>query len=720
MSTVTPRSHTVMRSITTTGRFFKTQHWVWPLIAAILLSVIGYTTRRAVEGSMKAKLAAELQTILNADVEALRIWLAAQEANARVAAARPEVVAAARDLLAISAASDFEPTQLRSAPVAAELREHVQPLLKAYDYNGYAILAPDGRLLAAQRGEAIGKNLGSAHPEVFASALAGTARVSRPFPSALVLTDARGIDRAGVPTMAVLAPIKQGDQVIAVFALRIRPDVGFTRILSVARSGESGETYAFDAQGLLLSQSRFDDELKNIALLPDRDDTQSILNIQIRDPGVDLTKREIPAARRSEQPLTRMAVDAVQGNTGFDVDGYRDYRGVPVIGAWTWLSDYGFGVASEVDVAEAYGALYLLRKTFGALFVLLILAAIAIFVFTLIVSRMQRRIRKAVLEAKHLGQYTLGEKIGAGGMGVVYRARHAMLRRDTAVKLLDVDKTSPTTIARFEREVQLTSQLNHPNTIAIYDYGRTPEGIFYYAMEYLDGLPLDHLVQRYGRQPEGRVVHILRQLCGSLAEAHGVSLIHRDIKPANIILNQRGGVSDVVKLLDFGLVKATDGQQEAQLTNANGITGTPLYMSPEAIERPEDVTHTSDLYAVGAVGYFLLTGQPLFDGGSVIEIVMQQTTEMPVPPSQRAGVEISPQLEELILACLAKKSADRPQHAAEIIEILDRCSIAWTQSDAGQWWQTHHADGRPTDVTSTPRTGGKDDETIMHDSAGDR
>ncbi|MCB1188769.1 serine/threonine protein kinase, partial [bacterium] len=180
-------------------------------------------------------------------------------------------------------------------------------------------------------------------------------------------------------------------------------------------------------------------------------------------------------------------------------------------------------------------------------------------------------------------------------------------RRPTAVKLLDLDKVNDDSIQRFEREVQLTCQLNHPNTVAIYDYGRTPEGVFYYAMEYLDGLTLQSLVERYGPQPEARVIRILTQICGSLFEAHSLGLVHRDIKPANIMINRRGGETDIVKVLDFGLVKALDEGKQAGVTGGNMMTGTPLYMSPEAIQTPQLVDPRTDIYAVGAVGYFLLT-----------------------------------------------------------------------------------------------------------------
>ena len=293
---------------------------------------------------------------------------------------------------------------------------------------------------------------------------------------------------------------------------------------------------------------------------------------------------------------------------------------MPVVGAWTWLPESDIGVATEIDYAEAFRPLTILQRTFWGLFALLALAALAIFVFTLVVARLRREAQKAAIEAQQLGQYKLEQKLGAGGMGVVYKGHHAMLRRPTAIKMLDVDKVNEASIERFEREVQITSQLNNPNTVAIYDYGRTPEGVFYYAMEYLDGIDLQTLVERYGPQPVPRVIHILQQICGSLYEAHSLGLVHRDIKPANIMLNRRGGEPDVVKVLDFGLVKALDDEKQAGLTQQNSLTGTPLYMSPEAIQLPNSVDPRSDLYAVGAVGYFLLTGQPVFEAENVVEL----------------------------------------------------------------------------------------------------
>jgi hypothetical protein len=441
---------------------------------------------------------------------------------------------------------------------------------------------------------------------------------------------------------------------------------------------------------VLLSQSRFDEELKQLGLLVDRPESQSILTLEIRDPQVNMHEgeRPDPKLRRADQPLTHLAASAVQGKNGHDADGYRDYRGVPSVGAWRWLPDYDFGIGTEVDTAEAFQPVYILRRAFWTLITLLALCAIGIFVAMLYIARQQRALQKATLAAKQLGQYALEEKLGAGGMGTVYKARHAMLRRPTAVKLLEVDKMSDAAVTRFEREVQLTSALTHPNTVAVFDYGRTPDGIFYYAMEYLEGMNLDDLIKQFGPLPEARMVFILRQVCGSLSEAHAAGLVHRDIKPANIFLTRRGGLHDFVKVLDFGLVKALDGPDKANVTSPSALMGTPLYLSPEAVNQPDAVDARTDVYAVGAVGYFLLTGTPVFTGATIMEICMKHANEMPEAPSARRGKLISFTLETLLLRCLAKAPSDRPRDAAELLREVETCAVEgkWSTGDAAAWW----------------------------------
>jgi len=295
-------------------------------------------------------------------------------------------------------------------------------------------------------------------------------------------------------------------------------------------------------------------------------------------------------------------------------------------------------------------------------------------------------LRREVRQACQLGQYTLEERLGEGGMGVVYRARHAMLRRPTAVKLLRPERMGEAGLRRFEREVQLTAGLSHPNTVSVFDFGRTPDGVFYYAMEYLDGLTLDELVSGDGPQPPARVVHVLRQVLGALAEAHGIGLVHRDVKPGNVILCERGGLPDVAKVVDFGLVK--DLEDEDGLSHEAALVGTPHYLAPEAIRSP-GADARSDLYAVGAVAYFLLTGQHVFEGRTVIEICGHHLHTTPVPPSDRLGRALPEALEAWVLGCLAKDPARRPQTAVLAAAALQRCAVpSWTDDEARSWWRS--------------------------------
>jgi eukaryotic-like serine/threonine-protein kinase len=342
----------------------------------------------------------------------------------------------------------------------------------------------------------------------------------------------------------------------------------------------------------------------------------------------------------------------------------------------------------------------------------------AALIITTATSRVIYGLRQEVRDARRLGQYTLTEKLGEGGMGVVYRARHAMLRRPSAIKLLPPDKFGQESVARFEREVQLTAKLTHPNTIRIFDYGRTPDGIFYYVMEYLDGASLADIVAEGGPLPAGRVIHILDQAAGALGEAHGIGLIHRDIKPANIILTQQGGVPDVAKVLDFGLVKQV-GQTDAQdstvqaLTSDNSFTGTPLYMSPEAITTPDAIDARSDIYSLGAVGYFLLTGQHVFGGRNLLEVCSHHLHSIPPPPSSRVDRAIPGDLEALLLACLEKQPDRRPRDARKLQEALRACADAraWSEDEARSWFVAHSAALR----ARQPRTTVQGEATVAVD-----
>ena len=317
-------------------------------------------------------------------------------------------------------------------------------------------------------------------------------------------------------------------------------------------------------------------------------------------------------------------------------------------------------------------------------------------------ARTISRLRRQVAEARQLGQYRLRRRIGAGGMGEVYLAEHQLLKRPCAVKLIRPgDVADPKALERFEREVRLTATLSHPNTVEIYDYGRAEDGTYYYVMEYLPGLSLAELVERHGPLPPARAVYLLRQVCGALREAHAAGLIHRDIKPSNIFAARRGGMDDVAKLLDFGLVRPAATARAAHLSEEGQILGTPLFMSPEQATGGRELDERSDIYSLGAVAYYLLTGRPPFD-----EDGRDRGADRARPRPGGAAVAGRPgipeDLERVVLRCLAKDPAERFPDAEALERALGECACAgdWDRERAARWWRD--ADPCPGDIRLIP------------------
>jgi hypothetical protein len=715
-----------------TGRF-KQPVWIVPLAIAVFVALFGWWGNMRLRETIEEQLRAELTATLDANVTALEIWTTNQAKLATSLADEPGT-----QTLALRVLEEFERTQgdlRRLAPQPQDdLTSHLKPRLKKVGYE-VAILVNTNLTVVADTirnrwrpGFAVFEEIRAKFAELFSSGQPVLITPFKPRPPAPPRPYRRGRGgrieyprppevftprreeapppanrpprgpadpaRSGrdVTLMQVAAPVRdQNGDIRGALGLVINPDAEFTRILSVARSGASGETYAFDQRGLMISKSRFDEQLKKLGLIEDRPGASSALNLRLSDPGSDVPEKIAPEDPASAtRPLTRIVADAVEGGSGVDVDPSRDYRGVLVVGAWRWLPQLGFGVATQIDAGEAFRPLRVLKLLFIMLVLLLMLCSTGMFLFSYANVVWRRRLSEAELKLKQLGQYTLEEKIGEGGMGVVYRARHALMRRDTAVKLLLPDRADVDAIQRFEREVRLTCQLTHPNTIQVYDYGHTPEGIFYYAMEFLRGVNLQDLVARFGPQPEGRVVHILVQICDALAEAHALGLIHRDIKPANVFLCNRGGVPDCVKVLDFGLVREyRPGQgHPAPLSYDHGAEGTPSYMSPEAIQDSARSDPRSDIYSLGALGYFLLTAKNVFEAQSLAELYEKHLKEAPIPPTQRTANPISSKMEDTLLRCLEKQPNLRPQSAGGLRALLLASPHApdWDGEARAAWW----------------------------------
>ncbi len=297
--------------------------------------------------------------------------------------------------------------------------------------------------------------------------------------------------------------------------------------------------------------------------------------------------------------------------------------------------------------------------------------------------------RREAASARKVGNYLLVHRLGGGGMGEVFLARHRLLKRPCAIKLIRPERAADATFAsRFEREVAATTRLNHPGAVQVYDYGRTDDGHFYYVMEYLPGLTLDEVIAADGPMPAARVVHLLRQVCGALRAAHLVGLVHRDVKPGNIMACRFEDRTDVAKLLDFGLVADAETAEDQRLTQVGGILGTPAYMSPEQARGEPHVGPSSDLYSLGAVAYFLLTGRPPFQGRGGLDVLNAHLTAAVVPPSA-TRLDVPPDLEAVVLKLLAKDPADRFSDAEALDRALSACRglIAWTEADAAGWWE---------------------------------
>jgi serine/threonine-protein kinase len=307
-------------------------------------------------------------------------------------------------------------------------------------------------------------------------------------------------------------------------------------------------------------------------------------------------------------------------------------------------------------------------------------------------------LQRAVSETRKLGPYRLLRRLGSGGMGEVYLAEHALLRRPCALKLIRSEQGGDAhSLSRFEREVQAMATLTHPNTVRVYDYGLAADGTFYYAMEYLPGLSLQELVKRHGPLPAGRAVYLLRQLCGALGEAHAIGLVHRDIKPANVLACQTGGMHDVAKLLDFGLVRVHRLNEDSNtLTGIGTIAGTPAFMSPEQAAGVSEVDERSDIYSIGAVAYFLLTGRPPFVRATSVETMAAHLNETAALPSDRQ-LDVPADVEAIVLTCLQKDPARRFADVASIDEALARtaCAAGWSNQAAEDWWHKN-ANAQPT------------------------
>ncbi len=657
-----------------------------------LLIGLGYWAYNGVRDSIVETRVTSLEALLGSVVAGLDVWVGEHRTEAVRLARDPVVVERAKRLAA--EARDKDATPGRCTAEAEDLGRILQSSLVTKGVVTFRIVDRAGIVLASKDPTLCGQRLRSgAFRQRLDLALDGVPQFVRPYPDPELSFRQPSIRPR--PVTWFLAPIRNHDDPpVAALAMGVEADRELATIFSAARQGTTAEVFAMSDDGLLLTPSRFVEEMIAAGLVPGSNAGSSVFLVAVRDPGGDLMSGHVPTLEPAARPLTRAAALAVAARgkaVESDRQGgiptpYRSYRGSDVFGAWRWLPAYDMGVVAESSTAEALTALQFFWISFAVIGGFVVLSLGAALMSATSLARLQRQFGRL----QRLGSYTLERPISEGGMATIYLARHALLKRPTAIKILKKHVATDEFIHRFEREVQIASQLLHPNTVRIYDFGRTREGQPYYVMEYLDGVTLAELVAHSGPVPPGRVIHILRQVGGALREAHEHGMVHRDVKPENVMLCCRGE-DDVVKLLDFGLVKNLERAQTRDITKQLKILGTPRYMAPERILRPGDVDARSDIYALGAVGYFLLTGKPVFDGDDNMEIT-NQVLHTPAPRVSASGQVVVPEgLDALIAACLEKDRARRPQSVDAVIEALDRLSspLAWTQLDAEGWWRAY-------------------------------
>ena len=663
------------------------------LVVLITACMAGAILASAIQRATENLVAHSLQSVLAANVHSLEMMFSDLQGESE-RYSRDEHV---RGLCLRLLRDDEELTPYELQSIRQELRAIIPELIGTVPW---LIMSREGTVLASSRESIVGLKV--AFSKLNHERLIG-GKSTLAMPQRVTGTENQTV------FMVSMSPLMDRNQCFGAFGWVMEADDRFSDLLKITQSGETDESYAIDGLGRMLSTSRFEVQLAEKGF-----HEHSVLNYQMRDPGSDILASEVVTIPSQQLPLTRMADQATRRADGMELEGYRNYRGAMVVGAWKWLPEFDMAVATEIDVAEAYQPATILRRVLIATLAgVVTLSGIAL---SLIAYSRHRAIRKQRMaeeegDGRRIGQYRILELLGVGGMGSVYRGQHEYLRRDVAIKVLEGERLSTRSVARFHREVQLTSTLRHPNTIAIYDFGQCsaetgqsqignsrigekvdPAETFYYVMEYIDGISLQQLIDYYGPQTPERTLHFLLQICGSISEAHNAGLIHRDIKPANILVSAHGGLWDHIKVLDFGLVKDIGGDSNLTLqegvTRADSMTGTPLYMAPETIRDPAAASPRADIYSIGSVGYALLTGRPIFEGDSVIDLCLKQLEQNPPRPEDRLQRRLPTALQDILMRCLDRSASKRFQTVAECTAALEALPEAgrWTQAKSVEWW----------------------------------
>ena len=684
--------------VTRIGRRFRTERrlvWLLVPLAAILLAILAVWVQRATHEAVRNSLQEKMQAMMRQQIFTLSQSLENETHLVKSWARSPklrEVVAKLR----AQAESGQDPNQtLMSTPERIQLQQIVHQLSGQAEDIQYSVWSREGMLIAssAEQSECLGNLVTPFGGSILSRVFAGEEVICLPTTTRHITKGYVHPPQAKKTKLAFFVPVYTvGDNTRPIGCLSVSNNGSqnrFEEFFESAQFGRSAEFYAIDQQGYFISESRFPEQLRSAGLIADDPNSFSSTVVRVADPGGDITTGFRPQGELLEMPLTHAAAATVAGRSGHNYEGFKDYRGVEVVGAWDWLEEFDFGVIGQMDRSEAFESLRPLQEAYGLLLMMLGLALVG----WITASMALVHARQAAGIAAQIGPYKINKKIGEGGLGQVFLATHTLLKRPTALKLLKPAEVNRQNERRFEREIHIASSLMHRNTIEIFDYGKTPEGGFYSAMEFIDGLTLNHMIDLDGPQRPERVVRILGEVCGSLKEAHARGLIHRDIKPQNIMLCCQGGEADSVKVLDFGLAREIERDQ-LRVTDTQMLVGTPMYIAPERIIDSTCIDPRSDIYSLGVVAYFLLTGQEPFDARDAIEALSSTLQKEPPSVAENSPWPIPEQLELLVGKCQTKDIDGRVGSIVDLLQLLNKvdCERQWTSDDASLWWWQHAPD----------------------------
>lgn len=655
--------------------------WLW-LAALLPTALIGWWTFRQVQSTIRGSVRNELVGVADSVSLATQRFLG-DKAQLVESWSRQPVIRQAIVKLVAQADANTEP--LGASDESDVIEDQLQTLsghknIQFMVWNDSYVTIAGGR----EDGSDIGKPVHHT----------GAADLNRVMRGETVLFGPQRLADEGVdgsadtdrPVMAIIVPIRneQGNIIAAMAVRGFGLFAEFNRMFADVAAAGGLDAYAVSDKGTMLSESRNAVSLATSGALDVAAD-RIAAGLRVADPGMLLTIENVGSVQREICPLTISVAGATTGNANVGIEPYHNYAGTPVVGAWRWNPDWQIGVVIERDAAIAFEPAQIVRFSFLLLGSVLSLTAFAA------AAKIASRSARDHAAVHPLSRYELVSELGSGGMGVVYRARHIQLGRDTALKVLRGDRHNKEDRLRFDREAKLAASLSSPHSVMIYDYGRSEEGEAFCVMEFLRGLTLNEVVARGGHQPFGRVLFLLSQICDALSEAHSLNLLHRDIKPQNVMLSLDASVGDWAVVFDYGLAKPLQPDAGVYQTSETVWAGTPMYMAPERFRAPSVMDPRSDIYSVGCVAYYLLSGRPPFiecDPESLFALII---TQQPISIATHRDSEVPAELNEMVMRCMAKDADDRFDSITELSRVIDqlRTDHPWTVEEAREWWRTY-------------------------------